>query len=94
MGINWNVSDVEMALLDMIADRAVEMAKKHGKQYRKSDALMDIVACHANGCPLKLTELLGADDFNFAHDVFGINRHIDRSTGKIEDGFLPRFASL
>jgi len=51
---------------------------------------MDITACHLNGCPLKLQKLLEADDFNFAHDVFGIQRHINRRTGKLEDCFLPR----
>jgi len=32
------------------------------------------------------------DDFNFAHDVFGIRRNIDRSTGKITGTFWPRYA--
>jgi hypothetical protein len=53
---------------------------------------MDISACHANGCPLKLDELLAADGFNFSHDVFGIRRHIDRKTGQLMDCFVPRFA--
>jgi hypothetical protein len=53
---------------------------------------MDITACHLNGCPLRLGELLGADDANFAHDVFGIRRHLNRETGKLEDCFCPRYA--
>ncbi len=41
---------------------------------------------------LRLRELLDADDFNFAHDIIGIQRHIDRRTGFIGDLFVPRFA--
>lgn len=53
---------------------------------------MDIIACHANGCPLRLDDLLAADDFNLLHDVLGISRHIDRSTGRLTAIFRPRFA--
>lgn len=53
---------------------------------------MDITACHANGCPLKLRELLAAEDFNFAHDVFGIRRHLNRETAQLGDYFMLRFA--
>jgi hypothetical protein len=53
---------------------------------------MDLTACHANGCPLQLAELLQADLFEFTHDVCGIQRHIDRRTGKMGGCFWPRFA--
>jgi hypothetical protein len=36
--------------------------------------------------------LLAADDFNFIHDVGGIQRHMNRETGKLENCFLPRCA--
>ena len=36
--------------------------------------------------------MLAADDFNFGHDVFGIYRHLDRTTGKLMNCFVPRFA--
>jgi hypothetical protein len=58
----------------------------------KLDLMMDMGACHCNGCPLRLADLLAADDFNFAHDVSGIHRHLDRATGKLVGGFLPRLA--
>ena len=54
---------------------------------------MDICATHANGCPLKLAELLAAEDFDFSHDMLGIRRHLNRETGKLEDCFLPRYAA-
>jgi hypothetical protein len=56
---------------------------------------MDLTACHANGCPLKLEKMLSWErDFDLAHDVWGINRHIDRKTGEMPDCFLPRFAEI
>jgi hypothetical protein len=54
---------------------------------------MDLTACHANGCPLKLEELLAAEPFDFSHDVFGIRRHLNRETGELGGCFLPRFAA-
>lgn len=59
---------------------------------KRSDLLMDVAACHSNGCSLKLQSLLDADDANFLHDVAGIVRHIDRTTGKLGDCFVPRYA--
>ena len=41
---------------------------------------------------LRLEDWLEADDFNFAHDWYGIRKHIDRRTGKMENCFVPRFA--
>lgn len=73
-----------------IVDRAIEMAENNGWRYDRVDAQMDICAAHWS-CPLATGRLLAADDFNFAHDVFGIRRHLDRENGKLVDCFLPRF---
>lgn len=54
--------------------------------------MMDIEHAHRQ-FNLRLEEFLNADDFNFAHDFCGIQRHIDRTTGKVGDFFLPRFAT-
>jgi hypothetical protein len=51
---------------------------------------MDIDAAHSNGTPLDFDKLLAFDDFNFWHDINGIQRHINRETGKIENCFSPR----
>jgi len=53
---------------------------------------MDVSAVHANGNPLRLEDLLHADDFNFAHDMSGICNCLDRNTGKLTRNFLPRFS--
>ena len=90
--IKWTNHKETMDIEAQIARRAVAMAKEHGIQYKQMDAVMDIDACHSNGNPLKLTELLGADDFNFTHDVFGIRQHINRTTGKLEHCFVPIYS--
>lgn len=59
---------------------------------RRMNLEMDITACHLNGCPLDLQGLLGASDFEFAHDVQGIRIHIDRATGHLFGCFSPRYA--
>jgi len=53
---------------------------------------MDLGAAHL-ACPMRLAELADADDFNFAHDVGGIMRHLDRNTGELTDCFTPRYAA-
>lgn len=52
---------------------------------------MDLTACHISN-PLRLEDLLKADKFNFAHDVCGIQRHINRDTGKLMNCFSPRYS--
>jgi len=41
---------------------------------------------------LKLNELLEADNFNFSHDIIGIQNNLNRQTKQMENCFLPRFA--
>lgn len=87
--ISFKVTREETLLISQIVKRAAKMADLPDDFMAHT---MDLSACIANGCPLKLQELLDADDFNFAHDFYGIHRHINRRTGKLEDFFLPRFA--
>jgi hypothetical protein len=91
--VSFNRSKEEARTISKIAQRAVLMASQHGWPYDFMDADMDICAVHANHFRLDLGRLLGADDFNFAHDVFGIRRHLNRETGKLENCFVPRFAA-
>ena len=91
--INWTKSKTELDIIGKIAKRASKMAEENGFKYDTTTAMMDIDACHSNGCPLRLLDLLNADNFNFAHDVFGINKNINRVTGKMEGGFSPRYSA-
>lgn len=56
------------------------------------DMEMDLTATHANGMPLDFQKLYGADFGNFAHDILGIRRHLNRETGKLMNHFVPRCA--
>lgn len=65
-----------------------------GSEIKLMDTILNVSACHCNGTPLKLEELLRADAGDFLHDVLGIRRHMDRDTGKLLNCFLPRYAEL
>lgn len=84
--ISFNTTKDEAMTIHAIAKRAANLI---GGDLLEWD--MDVSATHANGTPLRLDALAEADDFNFIHDLGGIRRHIDRETGKLADGFLPRF---
>lgn len=91
--IKFDCSKTEHELAQRITDRALSLcARLGGDPCRRQDVLMDIVATHANGCRLRLEELLHADDANFGHDVFGIRRYLNRETGELTGCFVPRFA--
>ena len=95
--ISFEIGEEDAKLVDKICDRVVDLllSIEGFNIYVESriDLEMDIVACHLNGCPLDLKKLLGADNFNLVHDVGGIRRHMNRTTGKLEDCFLPRCAT-
>lgn len=88
--INWNATREEHKLMHDIGLRALGMIP----ELRMVEIMMDLEACHCNGCPLDLERLRTFPDLDFAHDVFGIRRHINRTTGQLEDCFLPRCAKL
>lgn len=86
-------SGADRALILRIVARYFRWAqdKRISVNFTRQDLAMDVSATHANGNPLRLRELLAADDFNFLHDVGGIVRHIDRNTGTLLNHFRPRF---
>lgn len=90
--IRFNVTDEERDVILAIAERAKRELFRDPDTPSMIHLLMDITATHANGNRLRLRELLEADAFNFAHDIHGIVRHIDRETGELKDFFVPRFA--
>lgn len=90
-------TEEDLAIISKIAERAIAyfiLASETGRRlpFDGLDIQMDLCAVHLNGCPLRLADLLAADDFNFAHDITGIRRHLNRKTGALENHFLPRFA--
>ena len=93
--IEWNASKHECDLIRKIVIRAVEDLdiQPNGNGDTFMSLLMDIEAVHCNGNPLKLKELLNADDYNFLHDVHGIRGNIDRRTGALLNCFSPRYSA-
>ena len=86
--VSFKATKAERTWIWKIAERA---ARDLGVD--PDDTEMDVCATHANGCPLDLERFHAADAFNFAHDIFGIARHLDRDTGELTGCFLPRFYS-
>lgn len=84
----FKVSKKDAHIITEIAERAGQMLGSTDK----TSTIIDICACHKNGCPLNLEKLLDAEHQDFLHDIHGINQHIDRRTGNIMDHFLPRCA--
>ena len=91
----------DLRLIDHIADRAVRMFERLGMRERPARFVhiatsAEVLTVHSRIMPLDLEALLGADDFNFAHDVAGIHRHLDfgkkRAPPRLNDCFVPRFA--
>ena len=70
-----------------------ERAESLGFEMERLTLLMDIESADYV-FNLRLEELLAADDYNFAHDIAGIVKHIDRSEFPAKDFnfFIPRYA--
>lgn len=90
--VSFKVSKSERKIIEHIADRAWGIGWLRDSYEDRVGLVMDITATHANGNPLRLDELLGADNFNFAHDMSGICNCLNRETGKLTRGFRPRFS--
>lgn len=75
----------------IIADIAKRAEEKGLLMFERMSLIMDIEAVHTE-IGLKLTDLLKADDENFAHDIVGIQNNIDRQSKKLQNLFLPRYA--
>jgi hypothetical protein len=90
--VSFKVSDEVAAAISRAADRYEPIYKKAtgARRIDRLSLVMDLTATHANGCPIDWDRLNTADDFTFTHDVSGIQRHINRKTGKLENCFLPR----
>ena len=86
--MDFTATTKEIETVRKIVDR-IQTIPAIGKRDRM-DWTMDLLATHANGNPMDFDKLLGFDDFNFRHDIYGIHRHLDRATGQLRDCFSPR----
>lgn len=87
--LKWECTREEFLLIVKIVERANSISPVKDRVALQ----MDIEAVHCNDMKLDLQRLLDAPQGDFGHDVFGIQRHIDRRTGKLQDFFCPRLAS-
>ena len=93
--VEFKATKTEMELILKICERLRKRLKRPmGKAWveTRRTLMMDLDACHSNGCPLDFRKLLDFPAFDFAHDVVKIQRHINRETGKIDGIFHPRCA--
>lgn len=81
------LSQAGVDIVVKIADRAKNLIEG----YKKVTVILDVFVCHVGGNPLRFQELLEAPDFDFTHDVMGINQNLNHNTGKLEGFFEPRF---
>jgi hypothetical protein len=81
----------DLEIIRIIAIRAQRAFFNAGVERDLIDCQMDLEAAHMD-TPLDLQRLAAADDSNFAHDIGGIARHLNRETGKLEGCFMPRYA--
>lgn len=85
-------SEENELLRTRIIPRAAALFVRHGTDVTALHSRMNLSAAHAR-CPLDIAALAKFDDANFAHDIFGIERHLDKTTGKLLDFFVPRCAA-
>lgn len=91
--VSFAATPTEREIVLKIIERAEQEAIFGGYDFGDRASLeMDLVATHANGCPIDFQRLLDAEQFVFTHDIFGIMRHLDRRSGKLTMCFIPRCA--
>ena len=72
-----------------IANRAI--CERLNIHRDKLSLVMDIEFAH-EACPMRLTDLLSADESNFIHDICGIQANINRETKELDNFFVPRYS--
>ncbi len=88
--VRFDASLAEIKIISKIVGRA--MREHPEMNIDKTSLEMDIEAVHCNDIPIDLPRLLAIGSPHFGHDVFGIQRFINRNTGKLTECFVPRTA--
>jgi len=89
--ISFNTTKEEAAIIYEIIMRVTKSGQL--KRFDPLNLMMDITATHCNGNKLDLQNLLEAPDLDFFHDIFGIIKNLNRSTGKLDNFFSPRYSA-
>jgi hypothetical protein len=80
-------------LILQIAKRASDLYARFNIKVQPVYIAAEITVVHEYICPLRLEDLLNADDGNFSHDIGGIHQHLDAAGRRLNDCFWPRFAA-
>lgn len=78
----------EMKIISKIVERADNLNLLYDD---RTSLMMDLDVANKK-FDLRLNELLEADEFNFSHDICGIQNNINRTTKTFMNCFVPRFA--
>ena len=76
------------------AFKIIERAQNSGYEIPNNDwsgLLMDLEATSLN-VDIDWESFLNAGEGDFGHDLWGIYENLNRQTGELDNGFLPRFA--
>jgi hypothetical protein len=91
--MNLHIRPSEFDLIAKIARRYTGLCHSTNSVRDLQKVMMDLIACHCNGTPLRLKEFLCSRDGDFLRDIHGISRHLDRYTGQLNSHFTPTFAA-
>lgn len=91
--LKFNATREDLDWITQIVDRALENKSLASKTDFISLS-MDIELVHCRDIRLNLQGLFEADNFNFFHDIIGIHNNLNRSTGELDNCFLPRFVIM
>ena len=90
--IEWErTSKEDIQLITGIFERAIREGIVRDDFDDRAGMLMDLEAAHIAE-PLDLAQMLIGDNNELSHDIWGIYHHLNRQTGQLDDGFVPRFA--
>lgn len=90
MGPSFKRTEAEQTIIIKVARRAQRLGLIANDELIHCH--MDLAATHANGCPLNFNKLLEFADFDFAHDINGMNHFLCQGTGQLTGQFRPKCA--
>ena len=79
----------DLQTMSRIANRAIKLGIN--LHVDKLSLVMDIESAD-DISPLRLDELLHANDGDFIHDIGGIQQNLNRKTKEMDNCFVPRYA--
>lgn len=85
------LNDTDLNRIDQVVERATTLFAKMDPPLDRLCLTMDLMVVHAVISPLDLEGMVTGNETNFAHDIDGISRHLDRTNGRFMDCFAPRF---